>query len=100
MLWALILQGLAVIYLFMRQLVSVNYHFSIADAETGGDEQWDGTINAMATAKGNDIISSLLTIVHYGLNFVAQFTLLLPAVSSSTYNTYLGTVGGNVNLIP
>ena len=87
MLWGLVLQALALAQVFMGKLVEATYHFDI-NTDTG---QWYLTqFNAVPTDKGNSIVSSLLTIAHYGLDFVAQLTLLLPAVESATYDTTNG----------
>lgn len=87
MLWGLILQGLALAQTFMGYLVDATYHFSV-NSTTG---QWTlSDFNAVPSDKGNSIIASLLTITHYGLDFVAQLTLLLPAVASNTYSTANG----------
>lgn len=44
----------------------------------GADGQWVGNTYSDVTAKGNDVIDSLASIIHYGLDFVAQFMSLLP----------------------
>ena len=68
-------------------LVRAIYHFNV-DIATG---QW--TVNEFdvtITGKGNSILYSLLTIMHYGLDFLAQLTMLLPGVTSNVYNTMQG----------
>ena len=91
MIWGLIVQGLAIVQAIMRNIVTVQYHFNVsADLAQGGNGQWDGNLSADLTDKGNDIVASLLTIIHYGLNFLAQFTLLLPADASISYNSFSG----------
>ena len=98
MIWGLIVQGLAIVQAMMRNIVSVTYHFDISDdLLAGGNGQWNGTLTADLTDKGNDIVASLLTIIHYGLNFLAQFTLLLPAIESSTY---ISDTGQNMLTLP
>jgi hypothetical protein len=95
MLWGMIIQVLALVQAMLRQMVDATYHFNY---DVLGDGQWNGDVNVALTTKGNDIVASLLTIVHYGLNFVAQFTLLLPADASITYNTYLGDAGNMLHI--
>jgi len=90
MLWGLILQGLTLVGSIMGALVNVTYEFGLAAPGGPTLSQWNGNIDASITDKGNSIISSLLTIMHYGLDFVAQFMLLLPATSSTLYNTATG----------
>lgn len=90
MLWGLILQGLALVGSIMGALVEATYTFGLAPATGAAQNQWTGNVSAVLTPKGNSIVSSLLTIMHYGLDFVAQFTLLLPAQSSITYVTSTG----------
>ena len=90
MIWGIIVQGLAIVQAMMRTLVNVQYHFDYATFGEGGDGQWNGNLSADLTAKGNDVVASLMTIVHYGLNFLAQFTLLLPADASISYNSFTG----------
>lgn len=83
MLWGLILQTLTFAQGIMSYIASATYHFEI-NATSG---QWTGNIDAGLEPKGQAILVSLMTIVHYGLDFVAQLTLLLPAVASVSYNT-------------
>ena len=90
MIWGLILQGLTLIGSIMGTLVQATYSFGLADPVGAVNQQWNGNVSMIITDKGNSIISSLMTIVHYGLDFVAQFMLLLPAQSSLTYDTASG----------
>jgi len=90
MLWGLILQGLGFVGAILSALVNATYSFGLPAQEGIVNQQWNGTVTVAPTEKGNAIISSLLTIMHYGLDFVAQFMLLLPAQSSITYNTLTG----------
>lgn len=81
MLWGLIIQALILVQEVMGMLVNVSYHFNRA-----ADTQWNlQSLTYSVTPKGESVISALATIIHMGLDFVAQFTLLLPAVSSVTY---------------
>ena len=90
MLWGLILQGLGFLGSIMSALVNSSYSFGLPAQNGIVNQQWNGTVAVAPTEKGNAIISSLLTIMHYGLDFVAQFMLLLPAQSSLSYNTLTG----------
>ena len=90
MLWGLILQGLALVNALLGTLVNATYTFGLPDQVGAVNQQWTGNVDVAFTDKGNSVISSLMTIIHYGLDFVAQFTLLLPAVSSLTYDTATG----------
>ncbi len=90
MLWGIILQGLTFVGAILGTLVQATYSFGLPAQVGIVNQQWNGNISMNITEKGNDIISSLMTIMHYGLDFVAQFMLLLPAVSSVTYSTIDG----------
>ena len=90
MIWGLILQVLALIGSIMGTLVTATYSFGLPDPVGAVNQQWNGTVEFGITEKGNSIISSLMTIVHYGLDFVAQFMLLLPAQASLSYDTASG----------
>ena len=81
MLWGLILQGLILVQAVMGRLVGVEYHFNKA-----ADGQWQLTqLNYTLTDKGGNIVDAVVTMLHHGLDFFAQLTLLMPATSSVTY---------------
>jgi len=84
------LQELAWTRAIWGALVQATYSFGLPAQVGIVNQQWNGNINMSITEKGNSIISSLMTIMHYGLDFVAQFILLLPAQSSLTYDTISG----------
>jgi hypothetical protein len=82
MLWGLVLQGLVIVQNVMGMLVNVNYHFNRA-----ADGQWQNTqLDATVTAKGEAIINAIATVLHHGMDFIAQLTVLLPAESSIPYS--------------
>ena len=86
----LILQSYALIENIITRMVGVTYHFTLVD--TVGDPnygQWVVTnFTTTFTDKGNAITNALATIIHMGLDFVAQLSTLLPAVSSTVYNSF------------
>jgi hypothetical protein len=77
-----ILQSITLIQNIFGMLVNVNYHFNRA-----ADGQWQNTqLDATVTAKGESVINAIATIIHHGMDFVAQLTVLLPAASSTPYS--------------
>ena len=95
MLWGLVLQGLLIVQAIMGKLVAVTYHFN-----TMPDGQWNLTsATADVSEKGSAIIGDLATIIHYGLDFVAQFTFLLPAISSVSYEFTGNTINAGMGAI-
>ena len=82
MLWILILKLLDLFEAFLDYFVTVEVTFT-----KGGDYQWGlETIASAPTEKGWNVLDAVVTIVHTGLDFVAQFMTLLPAMSGVSYN--------------
>ena len=84
----MVLQILVLVQSVISRLVNVQYHFTKSNFVTGGDGQWGiDYLQIDVSAKGLAITDAIATIMHYGLDFVAQFSLLLPGVASTTYDT-------------
>ena len=76
----------------LDKLINVEYHwFRIEqndDHLLGPDGQWQlAQMDVQLTPKGINVIDALMTIIHNGMDFVAQFFTLLPAMNSVPYNT-------------
>ena len=50
------------------------------------DYQWEVDAISIPTPKGWAVLDSVATIIHNGLDFVAQFTALLPLAAGNTNN--------------
>ncbi len=59
------------------------------DITKADDGQWVVDVISTPTAKGWAVLADVATIVHYGLDFVAQFTALLP-LAEGTWNSSYG----------
>jgi len=90
MMWMLILKLYDFGVAFLNQFVHVTYQWDRWD-----DNQWV-LVNyySMPTEKGWQVIWALSTIVHQGLDFVAQLTTLLPAWSGANYPA--SNIGGAI----
>ena len=77
------LKGLDLLEGFLDYFASVSVQF-----HKGADGQWElGYLHAGPTEKGTAVLDDLVTIVHKGLDFVAQFTTLFPAPADVWLNT-------------
>jgi len=84
-LWVLILKILDLFEFLLDYFVTVAVQFGYE----GPEGQWYLMhIHSEPTDKGIAIMDALVTIIHYGLVFVAQFVVLLPASA--------GTAVGNL----
>ena len=86
----LVLQSYALIENIITRMVGVTYHFTLVNNPLDDNYgQWVvSEFNTTFTAKGDAITNALATIIHMGLDFVAQLSTLLPAVSSTVYNSF------------
>jgi len=83
MLWLLILKGWGLLEAFLDYFVTVSVYWTKA-----ADGQWELVwVNSMPTEKGVQVLDALVTIVHRGLDFVAQFVTLFPAPQDVWLNT-------------
>ena len=84
MLWILILKLLDLFEAFLDYFVDVAVMFT----RNSTDGQWELVwLESEPTAKGTAVLQALATIVHNGLDFVAQLTTLLPAQADVWYNS-------------
>jgi len=82
MLWIMVLKLLDLFEGLLDYFVQVQAQFNKM-----ADGQWNlVTIDSAVTPKGKAVLDSVVTIIHYGLDFVAQFTTLLPALENVNYN--------------
>ena len=85
MLWVLILKLLDLFEGLLDYFVAVSVQFTKAD-----DGQWQlSWISSEPTEKGQAVLAAVATIIHNGLDFVAQFTTLLPAKADIWYNNII-----------
>ena len=81
-LWLLIAKLLALGDGLLSYFVSAEVQFNKM-----ADGQWNlQTFSADLTDKGNLVLADVATIIHYGLDFLAQFMTMLPAESGVLYN--------------
>ena len=81
--WILLLKLLDLFEAFLDYFVQVSVAFT-----KGDDGQWGlFHLDSLPTAKGWDVLDAVVTIVHNGLDFVAQFVVLLPAQDSFWNNS-------------
>jgi hypothetical protein len=83
MIWLLILKMLTLFEAGLDYFVNGTVRFDYAP-----DGQWVITsLNFAPTAKGQAILADIATIIHNGLDFIAQFMTLLPVHNGLVYNT-------------
>ena len=83
MLWLLILKLWTMLEVLLDYFVSVQVQFT-----KQADGQWNlAYLSAGMTPKGNAVLGAVATIIHNGLDFVAQFTTLFPAPAGVWLNT-------------
>lgn len=90
MLFLLIVKLLGLVEYALDYLIKVDIQFT---KDTTGAEgyQWALTnIYVQPTAKGYAILDDVWTIAHQVMDFVAQFTTLLPAASGVSVNNIYG----------
>jgi hypothetical protein len=82
-LWILLLKLLDLFEALLDYFVQVSVMFTKAD-----DGQWELVyLSSLPTAKGWDVLDAVVTIIHNGLDFVAQFVVLLPAADGVWNNS-------------
>ena len=80
--WTIVLKVIALTDSLLSYFVGVSFSF-----DKLSDGQWAmATLNATVTPKGNAVLGDVATIIHNGLDFLAQFMTLLPAQAGVTYN--------------
>ena len=81
--WILLLKLLDLFEAFLDYFVQVAVQFTKA-----ADGQWELVwLESGPTQKGWDVLDAVVTIVHNGLDFVAQFVVLLPAGDGAWNNS-------------
>ena len=82
-LWILLLKLLDMFEAFLDYFVQVAVQFT-----KGADHQWALVwMQSNPTEKGWNVLDAVVTIVHNGLDFVAQFVVLLPAGDGAWNNS-------------
>lgn len=82
-LWTIIAKVLALGDGLLQFFVNTTVSFNRAV-----DGQWQvATFNSEITQKGKDVLADVATIIHMGLDFVAQLSAMLPAQSGWVYNS-------------
>jgi hypothetical protein len=75
MFWPLILKPLTLVECLLDYFVNLTVLWTKA-----ADGQWSLVyLNSIQTEKGQAVVGDIATIIHTGLDFVAQFMTLLPA---------------------
>ena len=86
--WIHVLSLLDVFEALLDYFVQVSVVFT-----KGTDGQWNlAYLYSAPTDKGWDVLDALVTIIHNGVDFVAQFTTLLPAQDAVWNNSYCPSV--------
>lgn len=81
MLWVMLLKLLDLFEALLDYFVTIAVQF-----DKQADGQWAlSHIHSEPTAKGVAVLDAVATIIHQGLDFVAQFTTLLPAADGVMY---------------
>jgi len=84
MLWLLILKLWYLLESFLDYFVSIQVMFTKSTV----DGQWNiAFLDGEVTPKGWAVLDAVVTIVHRGLDFVAQFVSLFPAPDGQWINT-------------
>lgn len=84
MMWILILKLLDLFEALLDYFVDVAVMFT----RNATDGQWEIVwIESEPTEKGTAVLQAVVTIIHNGLDFVAQFMTLFPAQADVWYNS-------------
>ncbi len=82
MIWLMIAKVITLVEALLEYFVSAQVAFNRAD-----DGQWTTSVwTTSPTPKGWAVLADVATIIHNGLDFVAQFTTLLP-MNVGTYGS-------------